>query len=493
MGQQMRRITPKTDESGAIPGNSEAALHRLCTSTEKTPPRDLLPPGAMVQCDPMDQLDGLRLQLGSLLQGVRSARPVNGTIPQVEALLQQALGLLSVGPRDFGAVLRAARNAAGLSQRRIAELAGVSERTMKYLEASKVEPRPDTLARLYAIPGLRLGEHLATPEGTPPPTWRPNSWFAPRYEPARLMRDLVDLVNGPGGVLEQTALYLDGRSAMDYLELCQSAPLYQAFRRATPNDRVAALCARQLAGAKAVVVNALGSGDGTAETGFVRELAAALPARLRLQLLDISHTLLCVAHRTAAEALAASGVEVLSLHANFHDLPRYQILHGEPGGDPRVYLMLGATIANLENEVRFFGDLANVAAPGDLLLVDCQTVRAPANQPDDIRRAEPTLTHGPAPTHLEWLTGPIRRHCRDAKEVHLTMDLTTLCPVPGSYELDCTATVKLAGGATKRFLVWRGKRYSPEGLSACLSSLGWREIEVLRFDEYAAMLVMRRG
>lgn len=449
---------------------------------------------AMVQCAPMDAAEGIKAQLGALLEDVRIAKQAgHAWLPNVEVLLQQALGVMSVGPGEFGKVLQSARSAAGFSQVRLAKLAGVSERTLKNIEQGKVVPRADTLARLYSVPALRLNEILSVNAEQPEQGSRPNSWFSPRYQPARLLRDLVDLVNGPGGVLEQTALYLDGRSAMDYLDLCQSAPLYQSFRRSTPNQRVASICARHLAGAKAVVINALGSGDGTAETGFVRELAATTTARIKLQLLDISHILLAVAHHNASEALGPSGVEVLSLHANFHDLSRYQILHGEPGGDPRVYLLLGATIANLENEVRFFGELSSVAAPGDLLLVDCQTVRAPASQPDEVRKAEPTLTHGPAPTHLEWLTGPIRRHCRDAREVNLSMDLTTMCSVPGSYELECAATVRSASGAQRRFMVWRGKRYDPAELSRCLSSLGWTQLEAIKFDEHAAILVMRKS
>lgn len=447
----------------------------------------------MVQCAPMDATEGIKTQLGALLDDVRLAKQAgHAWLPQVEVLLQQALGVMSIGPGDFGKVLQAARAAAGLSQVRVAKLAGVSERTLKNIEQGKVVPRADTITRLYGVPALRLSEILSVNAEMPQQGWRPNSWFAPRYQSALLLRDMVDLVNGPGGTLEQTALYLDSRSAMDYLELCNSAPLYQAFRRAVPFDKVAAICAKQLRDATAIVVNGLGSGDGTAESGFVRELAALTPARIKLQVLDISHTLLSVAHHTAAQALEPAGVEVLSLHANFHDLARYKVLHGDPEGDPRVYLLLGSTIANVENEVRFFNELASVAAPGDLLVVDCQPARAPANKPDEIRKAETQLTQGPAATHFDWLTGPIRRHCRDAKDVKLSIELSTQCVVPGSYELDFYVTATMNSGQTRKYLVLRAKRYEPAELCAFLKSAGWSTVETLRF-EGGAILVLRRS
>lgn len=449
---------------------------------------------SVVPCTPMDTVEGLKAQLTALLEDLRLAGPAGSSlIGHVETLIRQALGTLAIEPESFGAVLKAAREEAGLSHRRLAKLAGLSDRTLKNIEKSLVAPRAETLARLYAVAELRLSQRLSERAELPTPSgWRPNSWFAPRYEPARLLRDLVDLVNGPGGTLEQTALYIDSRSAMDYLELCNSAPLYQAFRRATPFDRLAAVCVKLLNGARAVVINGLGSGDGTAESAFVRELAALHPARMRLQLLDISHTLLSVAHRVAEEMLSPYGVEIVSLHANFHDLARYPVLHGERGGDPRVYLLLGATMANVENEVRFFGELATVAAPGDLLVVDCQTVRAPASNPDEVRKVETQIGTGPAAFNLDWMTGPIRRHCRGAVDVKMSVELAPHTIVPGSYELDCYATVHMESGPPRRFLVLRGKRYDPPMLAEFLKTLGWVAVDTLRTDG-AALLVFCRG
>lgn len=400
--------------------------------------------------------------------------------------------------RRFSSVLRQRRTAAGWNQSELAERAGLSLTTIKGVEAGRQNPCRSTLCRLLAVPELGLEVGTVSHSVQDDPAWAPNSLLGPKYDAARLIEEMVDLVNSPGGSFEQTYLYVDGQSANDWYCLSNHAPFVHAFRSSAPLEELSRRITRE-DGRAGLDVAGIGSGDGKSEVRVVKALAESRSKRadVQLYLLDISHTLLSGAYNYAKEALAPVGARVFAIHANFHDLPRLPVLHGSSAPDRRrVYAMLGGTVANLENEIRFFRDLAGCAHAGDFLLLDCQTVAAPANRPDLVRATDPPLVNGPAPSHLSWLTGPLRRYCRDLADVTLSMDLTTACPVPGSYELDCMADLMLRSGDRRRFLVWRGKRYDPELLADCLRGLGWQPVQTLAYgpgrEKVAALLLLRR-
>ena len=75
---------------------------------------------------------------------------------------------MNVSPSDFdvGARLRASRQRAGLSQRRLAELAHVSNATISLIEANKVSPSVSALRQVLSALGVSIGEFFA--ENTPP-------------------------------------------------------------------------------------------------------------------------------------------------------------------------------------------------------------------------------------------------------------------------------------------------------------------------------------
>jgi hypothetical protein len=237
---------------------------------------------------------------------------------------------------------------------------------------------------------------------------------------------------------------------------------------------------------------------------FTQHLLDHLPpsCQLRLKLLDISHALLGTAYRHAVDLLEPRQVQIYTLHADFHHLMRYPELHySAPGAPPRprVFLLLGNTLANVDNELRFFQQLHESAVPGDLVVVDCQLAAAPADRPDEIRRLDSTIREGkPSPEHAAWLSGPFRRHGRDVADVQISVELRQQCAVPGSYEADLVATVRNTDGSTRRFSSWRGRRYDPERLAGCLRELGWERVLLLPYgpdgkDAAAVMLLKRAG
>lgn len=383
--------------------------------------------------------------------------------------------LKSAGMRTFGDELRLKRERAGLSQMKLAVKVGVDERTIRNLEADRVKPSPDTLTRLRGVAELALEEPATACDELVP-----NAWFAPHVDALRLHNDMHEALNGHGGMIEQTYLYLDGKSASDFIKLSTSAPYATAFREAMPLAQVATRVLEH-GRDRGLDVHAVGAGDGRSEVRLVQHLCdgRGQPPDVRLCLLDISPVMLHTAFRHAADLLEPRGVAVFALSGDFNELRRIPVMSYRPAASKRLrlYSMLGCTTQNLENEVSWLRDLASCTAPGDLLVLDLRMAQAPAGDAAAIRAAEPTLREGPRSTHFEWLSGPIWRHCRGVTNVNFRMDLLPQGQVPGSYELDVVAEVEMKEGPRRDFVMLRLRSYDPEQLATFVRPLGW-ELEL---------------
>lgn len=394
-------------------------------------------------------------------------------------LAEAALRLAN--PRaTFGDQLRSRRKAARLSFPSLARKSGLSEHTLKNLEASKTQPAQGSLARLLAVPELKLAiaEHVQPP--VPPPDDEANAYLTERYDPAGLANDLRAIVNGPGGTIEQSHLYLDSQSAADYLAVCDAYGGVRS-RLITALEEIAIRLAQD-AGELEVV--AIGSGDGRAEVGLAHELAER-HAISKLLLLDVSHVLLARARQHAASVLRPLGVPVKAVHGNFHELLRYSMLHGGPGKPRRLYTLLGATLANLADELRFFRDLASCASPGDLALLDYQTAFDPPEQ-------DPAFRIGSVPKILvDWQAGPLRRNNPDVREVSVELKLAP-GRLPGSYIAVFVATATMTDGSTRIYRLLQGSRYQPALLSEALKGTGWETVSTKAYDDRTAVSLLRR-
>lgn len=420
-----------------------------------------------------------------------------------EHLLRTSLHLLrsSTDPGEMeaaqlGALIAERRNNAGLTLVQLAQLAGLSKNTLYNLECGNHRPAPDTLRRLFSVPELRLG-HCDLAPAQAGDRWRPNSWVPQGYDPVEMTLDMIRLVNGPGGSLEQTYLYIDGQGAADWLAICTS-DTYQASVR-TPRP-IGAVAEDLLKGVRVPLdVNALGPGDGQSEVELCSELLTrGHRAGMRLHLLDISHPLLVASWNLALRALEGRGVDVLALHGDFHKLSLYEPLQaGDRATERRrLYTLLGYTVANLDDEVRFFENLAACAAPGDLLALDFQTAPAASTDIAKIRERDLVLRNGYPPNYVKWLTGPLRRYGRSLREPTVSTELRTASRVPGSYELALVANVETTQGTSKRFVVARARRYDPPAFSRCLGELGWETVSLRLYGGLsgtgAAVVVLRR-
>jgi len=464
-----------------------------------------------------DVQDVQKLQVAALerAQALLATLPVGerSTYETALALMQSTLAVLTRhADRDdghgvldparfqaFAALLQQRRKAARLSRDHLALRAGLSPSTIRNIERTWQSPSRTTLLRLLAVPELGLQVRDIAEDVSADPQWQPNAWFAPRYDAAKLFGEMVEMLSGPGGTLEQTYLYLDPQSAADWLSICNGERFTSSWRSACPLDQVAAKIVRQV-GKSGLDVVGLGVGDGKNETRLAQAIAELRPQppALGLKLLDISHTLVSTASKHATETLAPHHVPVVALHANFHDLARYPVLQCTPQSAHlrRVYTLLGYTMANLDNEVRWFEDLTSCTAAGDLAVLDFQLAYGRSEEPDTLWRLDPGLKNGMPAGYTGWLSGPIRRHCPGASAIEFETKLQNRCLVPGAYELQAVARVRMSDGGERRFTVFRNRRYDAERLAQCLDTLGWSPLASLKYGagaaKTAAVMLLRR-
>lgn len=414
-------------------------------------------------------LDYLRFALPHLRQSPDRALSV--------VAVELALALANPGA-DFGAMVRRQRERAGWSIPDLALRSGLSENTIRNIEGGRTTPAQESMARLLGVPELQLGvaDHVLPPDAAE----RPNIWFAKRYDPTGMTRDLRAVVNGPGGTLEQSYLYLDNQSAADYLAVCEA---YGALRghQFAELQRLGERVARE---GGPVDVIAIGSGDGRAEVCLTQAIAAGRQC-CKVYLLDISHSLLAHAHEHATAVLQPQGVEVEVVHGNFHEMQKHAMLHAGPGKPRRLYTLLGATLANLADELRFFRDMHSCAAAGDLLLLDYQVAHDPPEE-------DPTLKAGAIPKiFFDWHSGPLLRNNPLVRTVKMSPQLGP-GRMAGSYIIASVAAATLADGTVRSFRVMNSARYTPAVLAKVLSGAGWETIHSTSYDARTAAMLLRR-
>lgn len=397
--------------------------------------------------------------------------------------------------QSVGDLLRSRRESAGLSVSELARRSGLTRGTIQNLESGRTAPTPETFRRLAEIVELQLSEPPARSEPTGyAPT--PSAWLSPRYDPLQLASDMSQIFNGPGGTLEQTFAYLDPQSAADWFEYSNLPGYLENFRAKIPIDELARSVVDTSA-TRSLDLVALGVGDGKSETRLTAALAQLLPgpAALRMYLLEISHPLLVTAYKHAVAALP-SELPVFPIHGNFLDLPRVLPLQQQPGRERRrLWTMFGNTMGNLAHEPSFLADVGASSRPGDLLMLDVQTTYASARDLKAVRSDDPIFHNPIHPVAERWLSGPVLRHCRGAREVRFELHPHNRCTLSGSYEITFSANVTFDGGRHRRFEVFRVRRYNVDKLITELADLGWRCVYNTLYGpspEHMAVLLLQR-
>jgi transcriptional regulator with XRE-family HTH domain len=261
----------------------------------------------------------------------------------------------------FSTVVRQRREAAHLSRNELCKRAGLSERTIKNIENALVSPSRDTVVRLIEIEelGLTWTDVLGEAPKQEPDSASENGYncyIPPGYEPLRMVQQLVRMLNGPGGHIEQTYSYLEHRSAIAYMALGHDPAYVARYRAIYPLAELARRLSTEC-GQTPLKVIALGPGDGNLEVRFVQQLLGEMSKPdIELVLFDISQPLLNAAYQHALDTFGEqSSVHTLMMQGNFHDLALYPQVSYAPakGRRRRIYTMMGNTLANLDNEPRF--------------------------------------------------------------------------------------------------------------------------------------------
>ena len=404
----------------------------------------------------------------------------------------------------FKQLLSERRTMAGLSQVRLAELAGLPESAIANIESGRALPTQLALLHLLSVPELKLEvSDLPWEVAEADTNFALNCWLAPGFDPVKMIKELSMQVNSFGGHIEQGYLYMDPMSAADW---CAIADLkdYDEMQASMQLDRAAGVILEQC-GKMGLDVVALGPGSARNEVRLVEQLLAqGGHGDVRLYLLDISQPLLSVAYRHAAETLADRGGVVFAIQGNFHHLPRYgQLLYSpQRAHRRRLVTMLGHTFSNLENELRFVRNSLVGFGAGDLLLLDIRLAYASTDRPaEEIIEKDPGLLKSRRGVNSalrqrwdEFLAGPIRRYANVQTEIEVQRVLDLSCPIPGSYAVDARARVRLPSGEEREFSVYYSRRYDPTKLQAALSREGWETVAHWAYggDQNPCMLFLLR-
>lgn len=444
----------------------------------------------LIPSEPVERQHALREYIG-LVQDVVHFAECAGPAAVVPASVTQV--------KAFAALLRTKREEAGFSRPALAKRIGLTDSAIKGLEYGRNAPSRRTMSALLEVPELGLtladlpgmGSLRGAQDGPAASDDREasaelNFYVPPSFDSVRMVMELGRFLNGAGGHVEQTNAYLDHQSAAAYIAMSSQGQYAAAYRASLPMAAIAKQIAERV-GSTGLNVIALGVGDGALEVRLVQCLLDHVESTdIDLCLLDISQPLLSVAHKLAVDTFGEHpSVHVWGMQGSFYQLPLYTHLHYLPPTSRRrrVFAMLGHTLGNLENEPRFFQHNLITCAPGDFLVLDMQLAQAPADRPEQIKAKDKTWATGVPPAHQAWLSGPIKRHCKDVQAIEFSLRLDTQCPVPGSYALDVIATVKSEGRADRQFSIFRFRRYDPTKLEECLSSLGWQRLLAMPFGE----------
>jgi transcriptional regulator with XRE-family HTH domain len=400
--------------------------------------------------------------------------------------------------RQWGLRLRQRREEAGLTRAQLAHLAGVADSTIRNLETGRHKPTRPIVMRLQAVPelGMPAGSPLASlfgPGGRARPNidsdFACNCWFAPEYDSIRMIREMVQRLNSPGGNVEQTDLYIDPASASAWCALTEQDG-WGKLKSELPIHDIARAIKDHL-GSSPLDVIGLGSGEAYDEVRLAQCLVQEQVKNLRLFLLEISQPLLSAGYKHAAQVLGElPGVGVYAIQGNFHNLPSYdQLFHNR--GRRRLACMFGFTFPNLDNEILLLRNSLCGFVEGDLLLVDAFVGAALPSQPDEIMKKDPRLSmrlpHSSKQLEsrqLDFLTGPFKRHVKGIRSVRLETALDrTSCPIPGSYAVDWRAVLKMKQGPDRAFSIYHSKRYNPELLDESMGQNGWQPLGRWTYSE----------
>ena len=277
---------------------------------------------------------------------------------------------------------------------------------------------------------------------------------------------------------ERTALrpvwaYLGPASAEAYRLYVRRCPEAQA--RVASLDSLAAKIRPHLR-TDPLEVLVLGTGEGRQDVRLASLLLDTREQPSTLGLVDLSAPLLTAAYVHAAESLPHA--ESWALLADLEELSVYADLLCLPGRQ-RVILLLGGTLGELEDELRFLRYGLAACSAGDLLVLD---VPLSAGEDEEARwRRQGGAARRCLDEAKAWLTTALAPYT-EAEPIEWTLRLDARTTLPGSYAW--SAVARLPDESRLREIEpWRRTHYQPAVLSERLGALGWEQVAACRYGE----------
>lgn len=332
---------------------------------------------------------------------------------------------------------------------------------------------------------------------------QPNSFMGPGSALAEISGRLESQLNGEGGSIEQTALYIDPSSGRLWYAVTNQAD-YIATNSGRPIGDLANHIKTFHLGPDQIEhmdIFALGSGDGKTETLLTQHLLKHVLS-LDLLLWDISQPLLDIAY---SHALAVLGERyksnILTVPANFFQIasaPYVDLYRPQLPGTRRLITLFGYTFGNLESEILFIRNHLGGFAKGDLLVLDVTGAFASASQPDLVQTKDPRLSNqharGRDAAYEDFLSSTIYRYCRGVQEIVFEnlLDYSS-CVVKGSYSVLHSAKITLFTGKEKKATLKQYKRYDINELIRTLEAEGWKGSTAWAYGQNNYMCLFEKG
>lgn len=377
----------------------------------------------------------------------------------------------------------------------LARKAGISSHALHLIEKGKVMPSMETLERIARATKLDPG-WLGF--GVSANGLAPHITVAPGFDSDSFVTDLLSLLKGNTGVIDDVYKYLDSSGAHEWRALLHQ-PDFSNVVASFPMTELIECLATMIDVDDPVDIVGLGCGTAEREITVIKKLLARRRRNLRLLLLDISMNLLGSAVQASDEFSRAHAVPVMALLGDFHSLPEYAHLLTGDYPRRRVITMFGLTFSNLDNEIQFLRRSMGWVDHDDLLILDVPSAATDSPDRAEIIRRDRTLArkrggdwHNAA---FRFLTGPLRRNLDHIGDIQIQTELDQAsCVIPGSYAVVTNALVKLQSGEEKHFVIGYSKRYLLVKLATSMKGEGWTLVNGFHYgaDNYGLLAIFQR-
>jgi transcriptional regulator with XRE-family HTH domain len=382
----------------------------------------------------------------------------------------------------FGRELMERRRKAQLTRVALARITGLSEATLKLIEKGHSRPTRNTLMRLLVVKKLQLSqsdvEGILRTNGRMTPIFQPvehhvapelNFLVMPEYDNTQMFLNFVQFLQGSGGHIEQTYLYLDPLSVLDYISMKKKLPCFQNKAATSFHEMAKRIMSKH----DRFEIVVLGSGDGQTAVQFIRILSEVQQeVDLDVILVDISQSLLTTAYHHSMQVLGKiPGIRIVALQGNFL---QFQTLPPKPlrtDSRRRIVVLLGFTFSTLDQGFEFLANkLRGPLGELDFLLID--VLLAYGKTDKEITDNDPLLRDALPSSLRRWLERPLSHSLSGTARIRFQTNLDTRS-LPRSYLITINAVVESLQKDERVFSMLRIRRYEPKFFARQMELLGW--------------------